>query len=94
MSDRFVLVLLKLGGWLAALIGLGFAGYAFYAIATGTIELAGRYSQATFVFSRNPGPFLFALSIYLLGFAACAWVAKVLLLDDPKWRRDRAARRK
>jgi hypothetical protein len=94
MSDQFVLVLLKFGGWLAALIGLGFLGYALYAIATGTIELAGQFSQATFVFDANPGPFLFALSIYLLGCATFAWIAKVLLLDDPKWRRERDSRRK
>ena len=81
MTDQKVLVLLRIGGWLAAAIGLGFLGYVVYAIATGAIVLAGRYSEATFVFKRNPGAFLFALSMYATGCAVFVWIAKVLLLE-------------
>jgi hypothetical protein len=84
MTDQQVLVLLRMGGWLAAAIGLGFLAYIVYAIATGTVVLSGRYSEATFAFERNPGAFLFALSIYAMGCGGSAWAGKVLLREKKK----------
>lgn len=76
-------------GWLAALISAGFFGYSGYAVATGAIELSARFSHSTLVFNKTPGPFLFALFLYILGGVVFIWVAKGLLVDHPRWYRDR-----
>lgn len=76
-------------GWMAAAASLAFFAYVSYAIATGSVLLSARFSKASFVFSQSPGSFLLALSVYIAGGLICGWIAKTLLIDEPKWRRDK-----
>lgn len=89
MEAKIVRWIITALGWMSALSGAGLFVYAAYAVATGSIELSAKFSSNTFAFREAPGPFIFSLLIYVAGGAMCVWIAKALLIDEPRWRRGR-----
>jgi hypothetical protein len=90
MSDHFIVRwFLPALGWLSAAFALALFGYSVYSIATGSIVFDARWSKNTYDLDTSPRGFFFALSFYLFAGTMAAWIAKQLLVNEPRWKRSR-----
>jgi hypothetical protein len=76
-------------GWLSCALALAFTTYVAYALLTGSVQLAAKYSATTVHVGKTPAAFAFAVVLYSLGAVVFAWIGKGLLIDHPKWVRDK-----